>query len=247
VVRRPHSSRRCSLLVATALLALSFAAPTSTHGARSEFPPSTRRSDMVTKQLEARGISAPRVLEAMRTVPRHLFVPEHLHARAYDDTPLPIGHEQTISQPYIVASMSQLLEAVASDTVLEIGTGSGYQAAVLSLLVKQVYSIEIIPELAERARKTLTELGYHNVTVITGDGYRGLPKHAPFDGIIVTAAPKVIPQPLLDQLAIGAKLVIPVGGAYQELKVVERSAEGIQSRDVYPVRFVPMTGEVREQ
>jgi protein-L-isoaspartate(D-aspartate) O-methyltransferase len=202
---------------------------------------------MVTKQLEARGISAPRVLEAMRTVPRHLFVPEHLHARAYDDTPLPIGHAQTISQPYIVASMSQLLDAAASDTVLEIGTGSGYQAAVLSLLVKQVYSIEIIPELAERARNTLTELGYHNVTVITGDGYRGLPKHAPFDGIIVTAAPEVIPQPLLDQLAIGAKLVIPVGGSYQELKVVERSEQGIQSRDVYPVRFVPMTGEVREQ
>jgi protein-L-isoaspartate(D-aspartate) O-methyltransferase len=202
---------------------------------------------MVTKQLEARGISAPRVLEAMRTVPRHLFVPEHLHARAYDDTPLPIGHAQTISQPYIVASMSQLLEATASDTVLEIGTGSGYQAAVLSLLVKQVYSIEIIPELAERARNTLTELGYHNVTVITGDGYRGLPKHAPFDGIIVTAAPKVIPQPLLDQLAIGAKLVIPVGRTYQELKVVERTEEGIQSHDAYPVRFVPMTGEVRER
>jgi protein-L-isoaspartate(D-aspartate) O-methyltransferase len=202
---------------------------------------------MLTEQLEGRGISDPRVLDAMRRVPRHRFVPKHLRGRAYDDNPLPIGSGQTISQPYIVAVMTQHLDLDASDTILEIGTGSGYQAAVLSVLVKRVYSIEIIPELAQDARKTLKELGYDNVVVISGDGYRGLPDHAPFDGIIVTAAPKAIPQPLLDQLAMGARLVIPVGVHYQELMVVERTAEGMESREIFPVRFVPMTGEAQGQ
>jgi protein-L-isoaspartate(D-aspartate) O-methyltransferase len=224
-----------------------FAVCVTVHDAKSESTPSVQRNEMVTKQLEARGISSPRVLDAMRAVPRHLFVPKHLRDHAYDDNPLPIGSGQTISQPYIVAAMTELLEATASDTVLEIGTGSGYQAAVLSVLVKRVYSIEIIPKLAEEARGTLTELGYDNVVVIAGDGYRGLPEHAPFDGIIVTAAPEAIPQPLVDQLAVGARLVIPVGGGFQELMVVERTEEGTQSREIFPVRFVPMTGEAQAQ
>jgi protein-L-isoaspartate(D-aspartate) O-methyltransferase len=142
--------------------------------------------------------------------------------------------------------MTELLDPAARDTVLEIGTGSGYQAAVLSELVHKVYSIEIVDELAEGARKKLAELGYDNVVVITGDGYRGLPEQAPFDGIIVTAAPEKIPQPLIDQLAVGGRLVIPVGGRFQELMVLERTREGIQSRRVFPVRFVPMTGEIRD-
>jgi protein-L-isoaspartate(D-aspartate) O-methyltransferase len=214
--------------------------------AESESRTSADRGQMVERQLEARGISHPRVLEVMRKVPRHRFVPATLRDRAYDDTPLPIGSGQTISQPYIVATMTELLDPAARDTVLEIGTGSGYQAAVLSELVHKVYSIEIVDELAEGARKKLAELGYDNVVVITGDGYRGLPEQAPFDGIIVTAAPEKIPQPLIDQLAVGGRLVIPVGGRFQELMVLERTREGIQSRRVFPVRFVPMTGEIRD-
>ena len=204
------------------------------------------RNQMVERQLEARGISHRRVLEVMRKVPRHRFVPETLRNQAYDDRPLPIGNGQTISQPYIVGTMTELLDPAIGDTVLEIGTGSGYQAAVLSELVHRVYSIEIIDELANSARKKLTELGYSNVVVISGDGYRGLPEKAPFDGIIVTAAPEEIPQPLIDQLAVGGRLVIPVGGMAQELVVLERTSEGIQSRRVLPVRFVPMTGEARD-
>ena len=203
------------------------------------------RSEMVAL-IESRGVADPRVLEVMRNVPRHQFVPETMRERAYGDHPLPIGNGQTISQPYIVAAMTELLEPAIGDTVLEIGTGSGYQAAVLSELVHKVYSIEIVAELAEDARKKLAELGYDNVVVITGDGYRGLPKKAPFDGIIVTAAPEEIPQPLIDQLAVGGRLVIPVGGMIQELVVLERTRDGIQTRRVFPVRFVPMTGEARD-
>jgi protein-L-isoaspartate(D-aspartate) O-methyltransferase len=205
----------------------------------------TDRSKMVAL-IEARGVADPRVLEVMRDVPRHQFVPETMRERAYGDYPLPIGNGQTISQPYIVAAMTELLEPAIGDTVLEIGTGSGYQAAVLSKLVHEVYSIEIVAELAEDARKKLAELGYDNVVVITGDGYRGLPKKAPFDGIIVTAAPEEVPQPLIDQLAVGGRLVIPVGGMIQELVVLERTRDGVQTRRVFPVRFVPMTGEVRD-
>lgn len=204
-----------------------------------------RRLRMVEQQLETRGIGDARVLEAMRSVPRHLFVPDELADRAYDDGPLPIGYRQTISQPYIVAIMSELLHTRPEDVVLEIGTGSGYQAAVLSQLVRKVYSIEIVEELADRARRTLAQYDYDNVVVITGDGYRGLPEQAPFDGIIVTAAPETIPQPLIDQLAVGGRLVIPVGGAEQQLMVLERDADGVESRTVIPVRFVPMTGEIR--
>jgi protein-L-isoaspartate(D-aspartate) O-methyltransferase len=200
---------------------------------------------MVRTQIEARGVANPRVLEAMRTVPRHLFVPEAYRDEAYADHPLPIGRGQTISQPYIVAVMTELLDPQPTDRVLEVGTGSGYQAAVLSLLVDKVTTIEIVPELAERARRDLARLGYENVEVIRGDGYRGVPEQAPFDGIMVTAAPEKVPKPLTEQLKPGARLVIPVGGRYQELRVLHRTDEGIRTRTIFPVRFVPMTGEAQ--
>jgi protein-L-isoaspartate(D-aspartate) O-methyltransferase len=203
------------------------------------------RDEMVRGQVEARGVRDPRVLAALRTVPRHRFVPSDLRDRAYGDRPLPIGLRQTISQPYIVAVMTELLRPEPTDRILEIGTGSGYQAAVVSRMVAHVYTIEILPELAERAAKTLAELGYDNVTVSTGDGYRGIPEEAPFDGILVTAAPEDIPQPLIDQLAVGGRLVIPVGGFFQQLKVVEKTEDGIRTHNEFPVRFVPMTGEAQ--
>jgi len=183
----------------------------------------------------------------MRKVPRHRFVDDAQRAEAYEDHPLPIPGNQTISQPYIVALMTELLELAPSSRVLEIGTGSGYQSAVLAELADHVYTIEIVPELARLAESRMKELGYGNVTVREGDGYRGWPEHAPFDGIIVTAAPERIPQPLLDQLAPGGVMVIPVGGFFQELKVFRKSADGrITEKDILPVRFVPMTGEVEK-
>jgi protein-L-isoaspartate(D-aspartate) O-methyltransferase len=205
------------------------------------------RHEMVRSQIEARGIAEPRVLDAMRTVPRHLLVPEEVRRYAYADHPLPIGHRQTISQPYIVALMTALLEPAADHKVLEIGTGSGYQAAVLSLLVEKVISIEIVEPLARRAAADLEKLGYENVTVIAGDGYRGLPEEAPFDGVIVTAAPPYIPQPLVDQLKVGGRMVIPVGVGYQELQLLEKTETGIEVKRVIAVSFVPMTGEVQRK
>jgi protein-L-isoaspartate(D-aspartate) O-methyltransferase len=202
---------------------------------------------MVETQIVARGVRDPRVLAAMRKVPRHLFVDPAQRAEAYEDHPLPIPGNQTISQPYIVALMTELLELEPSSRVLEIGTGSGYQSAVLAELSDEVYTIEIVPELARLAASRLKELGYDNVTVKEGDGYRGWPEHAPFDAVIVTAAPERIPQPLLDQLAPGGIMVIPVGGFFQELKVFRKSADGrITEKDILPVRFVPMTGEVEK-
>jgi protein-L-isoaspartate(D-aspartate) O-methyltransferase len=204
-----------------------------------------RRARMVETQIVSRGVRDPRVLEAMRKVPRHLFVAPGERAHAYEDHPLPIGGSQTISQPYIVALMTELLALPPKARVLEIGTGSGYQSAVLSDIAAEVYSIEILPDLARSAAATLKELGYANVTVKEGDGYRGWPEHAPFDGIIVTAAPEKIPEPLVEQLAPGGRMVIPVGGFFQELKVFTREADGtISEKAIIPVRFVPMTGEV---
>ncbi len=202
------------------------------------------RERMVVEQIEARGVRNARVLAAMRAVPRHDFVSGRLRSRAYEDHPLPIAAQQTISQPYIVAAMSEALDPQPGDRVLEVGTGSGYQAAVLAKLVARVYSIEIIEELGVAARTKLAELGYDNVEVTIGDGYRGLPEHAPFDGILVTAAPEKVPPPLLEQLAPGARMVIPVGRWFQELQVIERSESGVVTRTLFPVRFVPMTGEV---
>jgi protein-L-isoaspartate(D-aspartate) O-methyltransferase len=200
---------------------------------------------MVEEQIERRGVHDPRVLEAMRTVPRHLFVPEALRDRAYDDAPLPIGDGQTISQPYIVAFMTEAAHLKPGDRVLEVGTGSGYQAAVLSSVGAEVMSIEILPGLAERARQALAAAGFAKVAVRTGDGFRGWPEAAPFDAVLVTAAPDEVPPPLLGQLKIGGVLVIPVGTGTQELIRVTRTAKGYERESLLPVRFVPMTGEAR--
>jgi protein-L-isoaspartate(D-aspartate) O-methyltransferase len=185
------------------------------------------------------------VLTAMATVPRHEFVPPNLRHQAYANHPLPIGQGQTISQPFIVAAMTELLRCGPGDKVLEVGTGSGYQAAVLAELVGHVYTIEIVPELGQTARERLERLGYANVTVRVGDGYAGWPEHAPFDGIMVTAAAPDVPRPLVDQLKPGGRLVVPVGGAWlgQDLLVVEKQADGsVTQRNVLPVAFVPLTG-----
>ena len=211
-------------------------------------PDAARRARMVDSQILARGVRDPRVLAAMRKVPRHDFVGSAQRASAYEDHPLPIAGNQTISQPYIVALMTELLELPPKSRVLEIGTGSGYQSAVLGELASEVYSIEIVPELARSAGEKLRQLGYSNVVVREGDGYRGWPEHAPFDGIIVTAAPERIPQPLLDQLSPGGRMVIPVGGFFQELKVFTKGPDGrITEKDIIPVRFVPMTGEIENE
>jgi protein-L-isoaspartate(D-aspartate) O-methyltransferase len=206
--------------------------------------PEARRRQMVATQIAARDVRDARVLAAMERVPRHLFVPPELRAQAYDDYPLPIGDEQTISQPYIVALMTSLLELRGGERVLEIGTGSGYQAAVLAEIAGEVYTIEILGSLAERSRATLAELGYRNVEVRHGDGWAGWPEKAPFDGILVTAASPRVPQPLLEQLKVGGRLVVPVGRFFQDLLVYTRTAEGYEKRNVIPVRFVPLTGEV---
>ena len=200
---------------------------------------------MVERQIRARGISEPAVLAALAAVPRNRFVPAELAPRAYDDTPLPIGYDQTISQPYVVAYMTEAAALTPDAKVLDIGTGSGYQAAVLAEIVGQVYSIEIVPELAERSRRLLADLGYDNVEVRTGDGYRGWPDEAPFDAIVVAAAPDHVPPALVEQLAVGARLVIPVGRFMQEILIVTKTADGSTTEAVLPVRFVPMTGEAQ--
>lgn len=198
------------------------------------------RERMVRTQIEARGVRDPRVLDAVREVPRHRFVPAAVQDRAYDDTPLPIAAGQTISQPYIVAVMTEAARLEADDVVLEVGTGSGYQAAVLSPLVQHVYSVEVVPELARSSTALLADLGYANVTVREGDGYAGWPEHAPFDAIVVTAAPPAIPAALRDQLKVGGRMVVPVGVGNQELLVIERTADGFSETSLMPVRFVPM-------
>lgn len=201
------------------------------------------RRSMVERQLKGRGIRNPAVLEIMGSVPRHLFVPEHLREYAYEDGPLSIGEGQTISQPYMVALMTECLEPSPEDTVLEIGTGSGYQTAVLAAIVRHVYSIERVGSLAQRAQKLLDELGYRNVTIVVGDGSCGLPRHAPFDGILVTAAAPDVPQPLIEQLATGGRLVIPVGGEYhQTLCKIIRHNGGVSREEITGCVFVPLIG-----
>lgn len=203
------------------------------------------RERMVAEQIATarRGVRDPRVLEAMRRVPRHAFVPAALQAEAYADRPLPIGFEQTISQPYVVAFMTEQLALQPGERVLEIGTGSGYQAAVLAVLAHEVRSIEIVPELAERASRDLARLGYTNVFVRAGDGYQGWPEAAPFDAIIVTCAPDHVPRPLVDQLREGGRMIIPVGDqGSQSLHVLRKAGGRVEERAVLPVRFVPMTG-----
>ena len=208
------------------------------------------RAAMVARQVEARGVDDARVLAALRAVPRHRFVPAELADDAYDDGPLPIGHGQTISQPYVVAYMTQIADLQPGERVLEVGTGSGYQAAVLAELGCEVWTVEIVPELAERAARDLREAGYGRVHTRAGDGYRGWREAAPFDAIVVTAAPDHVPEPLVEQLALGGRLVIPVGPQGwegQEIVRITRTAEGLEREVLLPVRFVPMTGEAERR
>lgn len=199
---------------------------------------------MIERQIAGRGITNQRVLRVMGNVPRHELVPTGYRADAYADMPLPIGFGQTISQPYIVAFMTEHLDPKPTDRVLEIGTGSGYQAAVLAGLVREIYTVEIVKQLAERAKTDLQRLGYTNVHVRAGDGYKGWPGAAPFDAVIVTCAPDAVPEPLVDQLKEGGRMIIPVGSGFdQELYLLEKKSGKVEKRAVLPVRFVPMTRE----
>jgi len=204
------------------------------------------RDAMVASQIIARGVRDARTLAAMRQVPRHLFVPPGVVAEAYDDHPLPIGHAQTISQPYIVAFMTEALGLKGGETVLEVGAGSGYQSAVLSRIAARVFGIEIVEPLAREAAARLAKLGYTNVEIRAGDGYAGWPEHAPFDAIMVTAAAPRVPEPLKQQLKDGGRLILPVGDHVQELIIVTRRGSRFEERSVLGVTFVPMTGEIRK-
>lgn len=205
------------------------------------------RKDMVDSQIKGRGIDDERLIDAMLEVERHRFVPKTLEKLAYADHPLPIGEGQTISQPYVVALMTYELKLKATDRVLEIGTGSGYQAAILSLLVKDVYTIEIIRSLADSAAQRLTSLGYENVQVRHGDGFLGWPEEAPFEAVIITCAPPELPEPLIRQLAEGGRLIVPLGDDFQMLTIYTKVAGVLEERKITPVRFVPMKGLIEEQ
>jgi protein-L-isoaspartate(D-aspartate) O-methyltransferase len=231
------------------LLAMLLVLPSGCSAQRGPGDRTAARKEMVTRQIKARGIKDQRVLTAMEKIPRHLFIPQEGQRHAYDDSPVPIGEGQTISQPYIVALMTDALKLKGSEKVLEIGTGSGYQAAVLAELAREVYTIEIVDVLAKRAGKTLKELGYKNVHVRSGDGYLGWPEAAPFDAIIITCAPERIPQPLINQLKDGGRLVVPVGpeGQTQELVLLEKAGGKANRTSLGPVIFVPMTGKAQER
>jgi protein-L-isoaspartate(D-aspartate) O-methyltransferase len=232
---REHKKMQTATLAAVPLFAAALAIQTD------PWQPARRR--MIDDQIRGRGVTNQAVLDAMRKVPRHLFVPPNLRDAAYDDGPLPIGQGQTISQPYIVAYMTEALGIRPGEHVLEIGTGSGYQAAVLAEIAREVYTIEIVPELADRARETLGGLGYKNVYVRTGNGYAGWPEKAPFPRIMVTAAPDEVPPALVEQLAPGGAMVLPVGTSFQEMTIVTKTAQGIARKTTIPVRFVPMVGK----
>lgn len=205
------------------------------------------RHSMVQQQVKQRGITKPEVLAAMEQVPRHLFVPDSLRADAYSDRPLVLGPGRSVYQPYVVALMTSLLELKKGDRVLEIGTGSGYHAAVLSRIAREVYSVEIVETVASQASKRLTVLGYHNVVIRVGDGYRGWPEHAPFDAILLSAGTPRVPKLLIDQLRVGGKMVVPVGGGFfQDLLVITKAKDGIEKRTIIPVRLSPMTGKVQD-
>lgn len=235
-------------VVAIAAVAMSGCCEAQTLTKAGDFQP--QRERMVREQLMTAGrdIQNKRVLAAMRSVPRHEFVPEDLRSRAYEDGPLPIGHGQTISQPYIVAFMTEVIDPQPGERILEVGTGSGYQAAVLAAMGAQVFSIEIVKPLGEQAQETLKRLGYDKVKVRIGDGYAGWPEQAPFDAVIVTCAPESIPQPLIDQLKTGGRMIIPVGEEIgrQELYLLKKQADGLRKTAVLPVRFVPMTGKAQK-
>jgi protein-L-isoaspartate(D-aspartate) O-methyltransferase len=234
---RMRALRRLAALATLALLATS-ASPAGAQDFNAE------RRGMI-DQIRQRGITQPDVLSAMEFVPRHRFVPESSWPQAYGDQPLAIGQGRTVYQPYVVALMTSLLALKKSDRVLEVGTGSGYHAAVLSRLAREVYSIEIVGTVASQARRLLSVLGYPNVEVRIGDGYQGWPEKAPFDAILLSAAPPHIPQPLIDQLRVGGRMVVPVGGFFQDLLLITKTADGIEKRQIIPVRLAPMTGRVR--
>jgi protein-L-isoaspartate(D-aspartate) O-methyltransferase len=239
MLREYHSMMRLLASIA-AVLVLASCHRAQTSGA--DF--AAQRERMVKEQIAARGVSDERVLAAMRKVPREQFVPEAVRAGSYDDGPLPIGYDQTISQPYVVALMTEQLKLQPGDRVLEIGTGSGYQAAILAELAADIYTIDIVEPLAKRAEATLQSLGYKNVHVKAGDGYKGWPEYAPFDAIIVTCAPDHVPQPLVDQLKEDGRMIIPVGPPLaQELYLVQKQNGQMRQTAVLDVRFVPMTGE----
>ncbi len=211
-------------------------------------PVTQARLQMVRTQIEARGVKNLQVLEVMKQVERHLFIPPELMEFAYSDRPVSIGEKQTVSQPYMVAFMTELLDVRPEARVLEIGTGSGYQTAVLARLAAQVYSVEIISSLRQKADRLLTELGIKNVITRIGDGFEGWPEEAPYERIIVTASPSEVPSPLLEQLAIGGRMVIPIGeGPDQVLWLVQKTKSGVEQKEVLPVRFVPMTGRAQEE
>ena len=216
-------------------------------GRSSEDVYAQRRQEMVDSQIRGRGVMDRRVLAAMLKVERHLFVPDELYDMAYEDTPLPIRFDQTISQPYIVAFMTEALKLAPSDKVLEIGTGSGYQAAILAELAGEVYTIEIVPQLGEKAQAKLKELGYKNIHVRIGDGYKGWPEEAPFDAIIATAAPRDIPETLVNQLKVGGRMVVPVGTVFQELYLVTKTEKGYDKKALLPVKFVPMVTPYKDK
>ena len=209
-------------------------------------PNAVKRWDMVEKQIISRGIQNSKVIQAMLKVPRHKFVPEDLRDSAYNDSPLPIGMEQTISQPYIVALMTELLNPKDGEKILEVGTGSGYQTAIIAEMRCEVYTIEILEPVAEKAKEILRALDYENIHFKIGDGYRGWEEHAPFDAIIVTAAPDHIPQSLINQLKVKGRMIIPVGALYQDLLLIRKTEKGVDMKTVTPVRFVPMTGEAKK-
>jgi protein-L-isoaspartate(D-aspartate) O-methyltransferase len=231
--------------VSVALIAALMAAACGAPQADQDSDLSAARRRMVAEQMRARDIKDARVLEVMARVPRHRFVPDDVRDLAYADHPLPIGHGQTISQPYIVAFMTEALDVQTGHKVLEIGTGSGYQAAILGELAREVYTMEIVAPLAESARATLASLGYTNVHVRAGNGFAGWPEQAPFDRIMVTAAPDEVPPALVEQLKVGGMMAIPVGVGDQELRIMRRTAAGMETIKTLPVRFVPMTGKTR--
>ena len=237
---------RVQSVMTVVLMAALLLVPVAGYAQGGESTRASERRAMVNTQLRAREISNPAVLAVMEHVPRHLFVPPEWRMRAYDDSPLPIGAGQTISQPYIVAYMTEALGVEPDQVVLEIGTGSGYQTAVLAELARKVYSIEIVPELAAHARQTLVELGYDNVQVREGNGYLGWPERAPFPRIIVTAAPPEVPQALIDQLAVGGRMVLPVGTDVQEIAIITKTTDGVSEERTLSVRFVPMVDRLVE-
>jgi protein-L-isoaspartate(D-aspartate) O-methyltransferase len=206
-----------------------------------------QRKAMIEEQIRPRGITKPEVLAAMAYVPRHLFLPEAMHDEAYLDRALSLGGGRSIYQPYVVALMTSLLDLKRGDKVLEVGTGSGYHAAVLSRIAGEVYSMEIVAPVAQQAARRLGIMGYHNVKVRAGDGYQGWPDKAPFDAILLSAAPKEVPAPLLKQLKVGGRMVLPVGGFFQDLLVITKTADGIEKKNVIPVRLSPMTGKVQDE